>query len=230
MQKVRIPLLIMIFSSALFVLGKTTLAPVTSNRIATSFIFPTAVPLSQWQSSSSRPLTDSIAKGPKSLSGNHYQYIQKGLTLDIEMRYMVKTHGNVKAFIEKYYSLPLSSGQLTMALRQHEGIGFHNLFTYQQRAYLSTCINSSGGSTVSASQFRRNRLLYDMRLSRLFPWLLSQGSVRDRRCLWAHLSIPLKNSSPEEAYRILETVWESWYQWWSPRFPKSESKTLQPII
>lgn len=219
----------MIFGSALFVLGKTTLAPVTSNRTASSFIFPIAVPLPQWQLSSSRTLADSITKGPKSLSGKHYQYIQKDLTLDIEMRYMVKTHGNVKSFIEKYYSLPLSSGQLRMVLRQHEGIGSHHLFTYQQRAYLSTCINSSGGSTVSASQFNRNRLVYDLRLSRLFPWLLGQGFVRDRRCLWTHLSIPLKNSSPEEEYRILETVWESWYQWWSPRFPEPESETLQPI-
>ncbi len=109
------------------------------------------------------------------------------------MRYMVKTHGNVKSFIEKYYSLPLSSGQPTLVLRQQANTGFYNLFTYQQRAYLSTCINSRGGSTVTAPQFRRNRLIYDMRLGRLFPWLVGQGTIRDRRCLWAHLSVPLKN-------------------------------------
>ncbi len=230
MEKVRISLLAVIFGSACFVLARTILiAPVTGKNTVTSFVFPTAVPLPQWQPSLSRPLAESLATGPKSLSGRHYQYTQKNLTLDIEMRYMVRTHGNVKSFIEKYYFLPLSSGQPTLVLRQQENIGFYNLFTYQQRAYLSTCINSRGGSTVSPSQFRRNRLIYDMRLSRLFPWLVGQGSVRDRRCLWAHLSMPLKDSSPEESYRILESVWEPWYQWWFPRFPKPESKTLQPI-
>lgn len=219
MEKVRISLLAVIFGSALFVLGKTTLAPVAGNSIVTSFVFPTGVPLSQWQLSLSRPLADPITKGPKS-PGRHYRYIQKNISLDIDMRYIVDTHGNVKSFIEKYYSLPLSSGQLALVLRHQEGIGFHNLFADQQRAYLSTCINASGGSTVSASQFRRNRFIYDIRLSRLFPWLLGQGTIRDRRCLWAHLSVPLKNSAPEDAYRILETAWFSWYQWWSPRFPK----------
>lgn len=230
MEKVRISLLAVIFGSACFVLARTILpAPVTGKSTITSFVFPTAVPLPQWQPSLSRSLAGSLNKGPKSLSGRHYQYTQKNLTVDIEMRYMVKTHGNVKSFIEKYYSLPLSSGQTTLVLRQQEKIGFYNLFTYQQRAYLSSCINSRGGSTVTAPQFRRNRLLYDMHLSRLFPWLIGQGSVRDRRCLWAHLSVPLKNSSPEDAYRILETAWEPWYQWWFPRFPKPESETIQPI-
>jgi cyanosortase A-associated protein len=50
---------------------------------------------------------------------------------------------------------------------------------------------------------------------------LGQEGLKDRRCLWAHLSVPLKNSSPEAAYQVLEKAWFSWYQWWQPRFPKS---------
>jgi cyanosortase A-associated protein len=53
------------------------------------------------------------------------------------------------------------------------------------------------------------------------PILLGQEALLDKRCLWVYLSIPLRNSSPEEAYKTLEQAWFSWYQWWQPRFPKS---------
>jgi cyanosortase A-associated protein len=80
-----------------------------------------------------------------------------------------------------------------------------------KRAYLDACINSRGGSTFTEEQFRANRIQYDVQFNRLLPWLLGQQELRDQRCLWTHLSIPLNQSSPESSYHILENAWFSWY-------------------
>lgn len=224
MKKVRIVLLAGIFSSVLFFLGRVILVPTADKVKATSFVFPTAVPLPEWQIKNSSPLTSPIAQNPNSLSGWHYQYSRNDITLDIEMRYLVNTDGDVKSFLQNYFSTPPSPIR-SMVLRQQPGVGFYSLFVAQQQAYLSTCINPRGGSTVTDSQFRQNRYtydnIYDMDFKdRLLPWLQGRVSIRDMRCVWAHLSIPLKHSSPENAYQTLEKAWFSWYKWWHPRFPQ----------
>ena len=220
MEKLRLSLLAVIFSSVFFILGRTILTPTASSSTFTSFVFPTAVPLPKWQPVASRPLAAPIAD-PNYPSGRIYQYVQNDLPLDIEMRYVVNTNGNVKSFIQQYSSKPPSPGQLSLVLRQQEGVGSYNLFAYQQRAYLSTCINSRGGTTVTDLQFRLNRYTYDIRFDRLLAWFQGRANFVDGRCLWAHLSIPLNNSSPDNAYQTLEKAWEDWYQWWQPRFPQS---------
>lgn len=224
MEKVRTSLLVVIFGSVFFFLGRTILAPSAAKSTVTPFAFPTAVPLPGWQLKNSSQKAAPIAD-PTFVSGRHYQYIQNDLTLDIEMGYIVNTKGDVNSFIQYYSSMPPPPGKLSPVLRQQSGVGLYSLFAYQQRAYLSSCINSRGGSTVTDVQFRQNRDIYDniynMRFKeRLLPWLQGRGSIRDMRCVWAHLSIPLKNSSPEDAYVTLEKAWESWYQWWYPRFPQ----------
>ena len=224
MEKVRILLLAGIFGSVFFFLGRVILVPTAGKVQATTFVFPTVVPLPEWQLKNSRPLNSPIAENPNSLSGWHYQYSRNDLTLDIEMRYLVNTDGDVKSFIQNYSSIPPSYNR-SLVLRQQSGIGFYSLFADRQQAYLSTCINSRGGSTVTDMQFRQNRHtydnIYDMRFKdRLIPWLQGRVSIRDMRCVWAHLSIPLKNSSPENAYQTLEKAWFSWYKWWHPRFPQ----------
>jgi cyanosortase A-associated protein len=217
MEKLRLSFLAVIFGSVFLVLGRTILVPTTANSTVTPFIFPTAVPLPEWQPLVSRPLAAPVPENLEYVSGRLYRYIQKNRTLDIEMRYMINTPAGVRFFIRFILPFP---GQLTLALQEQEGVGFYYLFVYQQRAYLSTCINPRGGSTVTEFQFQRNRYLYDMHLGRLLAWMLG-GTFKDRRCLWAHLSTPLKNSSSENAYRILEQAWFDWYQWWRTRFPQS---------
>lgn len=217
MEKFRISLLAVIFGSVFCVLGKTILPPTAASIIPS--VFPTTVPLPTWQAQKSHPLAapTPTAEFPEYISGRQYKYIQNGLPLDIEMRYMVNTPGHIKYYVR---SILPSPNQLTFALRQHQGVGFYYLFAHQQRAYLSTCINSRGGTTVTEAQFQRNRYLYDIQLGRLLPWLLGQQSFQDKRCLWAHLSIPLKNSASEDSYQTLEKAWFDWYQWWHPRFPQ----------
>jgi cyanosortase A-associated protein len=214
-KQARISFLVVIFGSVLFVLGKSILTPsVTKYSTAASFVFPEKVPLDGWQPLASRPLLESNAELLPAAQ-KHYQYARNGQILDIEMRYFTGTDGDVSSFIRNYTSLVPS-----LILREQASLGYYGLFVNRQRAYLSACINPRGGSTVTDEQFEQNRYFYDVRLNRLLPWLLGQESLIDNRCLWAHLSVPLKNSSPETAYQVLENVWFSWYEWWHPRFPK----------
>ncbi len=215
-KTVQTSLLVTTFGGVLLVLGKSILYPNAGVYRETPFVFPATVPLPDWQ-----PLASSSLNNHKNeLSGKHYRYVQKDLPLDIEMRYLTNIDGDVNAFIKQYAPHSSSEGQLRGVVRQQEGVGFHRLFVEKGRVYLSACINSNGGSTVTSKQFRQNRNTHDLNFNRLLVWLLARGKLRDERCLWAHLSVPLKNSSEQETYPILEKAWVSWYQWWSPRFPK----------
>jgi len=49
---------------------------------------------------------------------------------------------------------------------------------------------------------------------------LGRGNIQDRRCLWTQMSVPLDKTTPEDAKKILENAWVSWYGWWQPRFPE----------
>lgn len=228
-QQVRMPLIAVTFVGVLFTLLRLILDPNAGNHKVTPFAFPPDVPLPEGQLLESQPLTDTVAQLPRQynavIAGRYYRYSQNGIPLDIEMRYVVGTLGDVESFIRNYAAMHLPPGQVFQALRQQEGVGFYGVFVHQGRAYLSTCINSHGGSTVTMEQFLHNRHTYDFRFSRLLPWLLGQESLRDRRCLWVHLSTPLNQADSKSAYTVLEKAWFSWYRWWSPRFPKTLSST-----
>lgn len=212
-------LLVGTFVGVLLVLGGSILNPVAEKRRVTSFVFPPEVPLPGWQPLGSGRLTES-AESHSFLAGKHYRYSRNDLPLDIEMRYGdYEMTTDIKLFIAGYTAIPLTPSH-PLLFRQQQGVGFYNLIAYQERAYLSACINPQGGSTITAEQFNHNRLTYDLRFSRLLPRLLGQESLLDRRCLWAHLSIPTRRLTPESAYPLLEQAWFAWYQWWSPRFPK----------
>ena len=223
-KQLRIPLLALTCANILFVFGRSILDPTIGKRTVTPFVFPQVVPLPQWQRVASQPLENITVERPPFgklvLPGSSYSYIQNDLPLDIKMRYEVQTDGNVKNFIRNQSGIKFPLNQPLVVVRKDERVGFYGLFVHQKRAYLDACINSRGGSTFTKEQFSYNRTQYDMQFNRLLPWLLGQEKLRDKRCLWTHMSIPLNQSSPESAYVILEKAWESWYQWWHPRFPK----------
>lgn len=105
-------------------------------------------------------------------------------------------------------------------VRQKPEVGSYRLYVDRNRAYLTTCMNSRGGGTISRQEFNQNRDFYDVMSDRTIPWLLGQHPLRDTRCLWNHFSLPLDKSSPQsEAYAVLEKAWVSWYQWWIVRYP-----------
>lgn len=223
-KQLRIPLLVLICANVLFVFGRSILDPSIGKRTVKPFVFPSVVPLLQWQFVASQPLENKTLERQrldKSVApSRHYRYIQNGLPLDIKMRYQVQTNGNVLQFIRSYTPIKLPISQQLLTVREQEQIGFYGLFVHDKRAYLDACINPHGGSTFTKEQFSYNRIHYDVQFNRLLPWLLGQQKLLDKRCLWTHLSIPLNQSSPQSAYATLENAWFSWYQWWRPRFPK----------
>lgn len=212
----RIFLLAVTFGSICAVLGKSLLYPSSPQATTTSFTFPENIPLASWQLFESTPLEDN--KKANLISARLYEYQQNNLLLQVEMRYLIKTSGNVKTMAEQYRNQEISLSTLT--IHHEKGVGFYGLTATSDRAYLSSCINPYGGSTVTGEQFRDNRNTHDLRATRLVPWLLGQQELRDFRCLWSILSIPLEKNSPAEAYPLLEKAWFEWYAWWQPRFPK----------
>jgi cyanosortase A-associated protein len=136
------------------------------------------------------------------------------------MQYLLDTNGDFKQFIEDHTSIAAPASQILKSVRYRDGVGFYGLSHYGGRAYLSACITPMGESTLTREQFRQALAAYDQQPRRLLAWLLAQDDLRDRRCLWSHLSLPTADGSPEIAYQKLETTWLAWYKWWKPRFPQ----------
>ncbi|KOP25515.1 hypothetical protein AMR41_14455 [Hapalosiphon sp. MRB220] len=213
-KKIRILLLIIGCSNVLLVLGQVLFLPSKSKNIDNFFIASEAPPLPQWQLQSTKDLPHDIHDDSELLAQKNYQYIHKDLPLDIEMRYV--TIGDVNQLIKKYTKISSSA-----IVRYREGIGYYGLGVEKQKAYLSACINLHGNSTFTNTQFNQNQQPKEQPWQRLLPWLLGREEFREnKRCLWAHLSIPLKNSSPKVTYQVLESAWFPWYKYWHDRLHK----------
>jgi cyanosortase A-associated protein len=212
-KKLRIPILSVTFASTLLVLGKVIFPPNQNKSTIATFVFPKEVPLSEWELVSTLPIPMPTQPNPELIAAHHYRYIQKNQHLDIKMRYL--TLFDVNELIKNYTSI--SSPPI---VRQREAIGYYGLGIDGEKAYLSACINPWGGSTFTGEQFQQNQYWSDLEPQRVLSWLIGNERTKDNRCLWAHLSVPLKDSSKETAYQILESAWVNWYQWWLPRFPK----------
>jgi cyanosortase A-associated protein len=212
----RIPFLIFMFSTGVFVLGIKSLFPNLGNPKNRPFVLFKKVPLSQWKMISSQALPVNTEKYPDLLSQRNYQYAKNGINLNIKMRYLQNFYpADVTIFTSTASSITTAS-----IVRHKEAIGYYGVGVDKKNAYLSSCINPRGGSTFTHAQYRENRYLKDISFSRLLPVLRGQEALIDKRCLLTHLSIPLQHSSPESSYQILEQAWVSWYKWWQPRFPQ----------
>ncbi|MEC4984967.1 MAG: cyanoexosortase A system-associated protein [Oscillatoria sp. PMC 1068.18] len=198
--------------------------PTAGNRQVRQYEFPEQVAFPGWKEVASFTLDESNKKDKKAyeavLTGRKYQYQQEEQELEIEMRYVVGTLGSDRTYLKLHPELAVKIRDLPFKQQKKTSFGNYLLFEYQDRAHLLSCINPRGNSTINSQQFLRNRNIYDLKLERLLPWLLGQESLRDRRCLWTHLSTPLNSTSTESSYLILETAYISWYEYWSKHFPK----------
>lgn len=211
-QALRTSLLISTWVTVAFVLGKSIISPAPKKIVETPFVFPREVPLDGWKAVKSKNLEDKIP-------GNLYEYAVSNLRLEIEMKYVDHPHTNEKLF--RKYNPNLSGFEdKKSGIKNKNKTGFYSLEIAEKRAYLRSCINPRGPSTITYEQFIQNRYTYDLQPSRLLPVLSGQEPLRDHRCLWTYLSVPLENISEQEARSILEAAWLSWYQWWHPRFPE----------
>lgn len=172
--------------------------------IVTAFEIPQTLELPDWTLKSSSPLNDNQSTFQ---SGRSYQYQQDQNAIDIEIRHVVNTDGDVRDYLQVYQSITPTQSPTV----QYKD-GFYGLFNHQNRSYLSACINPKGESTFTGVQFARNRNLYDIRFDRIVPWIFSATSLRDQRCLWVQLSST--NSDRE----LLQTVWFQIYPELRDRF------------
>lgn len=208
----RAPFLMLVLGGTLWVMIKEMRSPVSTKQ-ETKAIFSEQVSFAGWQFLQSESLTDPI--------GRIYQYKQGEMHLTIEMRYMTDLSSNEKPF-RKYdptVITPATPRQPLPTMRQQDGIGYYSLSVQDGKAYLRSCINPRGNAAVTYTQFIQNRYTVDLQPSRLFPWLTGQQPLRDYRCFWAYLSVPLKDAPPETVYQVLEKSWPTWYQWWHSNFP-----------
>jgi cyanosortase A-associated protein len=213
-QPARMTLLVLSFSSALFVLGKAIVTPKVAET-PLSYSLPTTVPLADWQAGASAVLP-SI---PEAIAGQEYPYRRPEQSLKVELRYMIGD-GDVNRFL--FVHTPIQQDNNRLVLKYQPTIGFYGVLPHQGRAYLSACISPRGESTVTAQQFVQNLRTHDLTPARLLPWLTGQQPLLDRRCLWTLMSVPVAKADSatlDSAYKTLEMAWFSWYRWWQPNFP-----------
>jgi len=224
-QKFRFGLLAILVSSSLLILGRSLFD--SSIGKPTPFVFPKQIEFTQAQPklSEAQPSEDIVDtqeffEKPKYLSGKRYQYLLDNMPIDISLRYAVGTEGDLFVFFQGLTNIEISEDELHQKSIRKDPIGYYANFTYQNRAYLTACINPRGISTVTKEQFVDNAS--DRALDRdvVIGWLLGQKDLRDRRCLWTLMSTPITSESDRNATnQKLEKTWISWYEWWKPRFP-----------
>lgn len=210
-KRLRQPILAITFGSTVLVLGRLLLpAPPVQSQVKSPQL-PVEVNLPGWQSLNSKPLENPL--------GATYRYKQGDRELTIEMRYLAQHFTNHGVF-SRYDPKKLLPDQPAPIMRRQDGIGFYSLSINQGKAYLRSCINPRGEGAITFEQFIQNRYIADMQPERLLLWLMGREKLRDYRCLWAHLSVPLNGRTPDKAYQILEKTWPIWYQWWHSQFSK----------
>ena len=223
-QTIRIGVCAVLLAGILAETGRALFLPtVDKNKIvanATNSIqFQPTIPLSDWQLDKSKPIEPSEGKA----IGHHYQYRnQKNEKVDIQVHYENYTEGNIGRLMMIHDIAPPASALLSIKEQYHTG--FYALTSYNNRAYLSACINPVGKSTATQEQFTKNKYEQGLSVPRALGWLAGQNDLVDARCLWTAISMPLPDEPSEqllaEKYQTLETIWSQWYDWWQPNFEK----------
>jgi cyanosortase A-associated protein len=195
--------------------------------------FPAQLPtqsLPQWQSLQGQALSIKDPKQIQAIAAHQYQFQRQGRVLQAQVWYLRYIEGNVSRYVNLY--TPITS-TLDLQPTFQPQIGHASFVVVDRRAYLNSCINPQGPSTITESQFAHNRYTHDLNLGRVLMWGLGQQDLLDRRCLFTSLSISLDPPSSAsasalppplteaQAKQILQDFWRPWHQLWQSQFPKS---------
>lgn len=197
---------------------------IPSSKLRPKYQLPTQITLSEWKFQSSNPLNNLYAQ--KAIASQRYIYkSDKDEVLQIDLLYV---NGIVK--VPQYLlDLGLNPTKNSIINRYSQNTGHYLLFSDQKRAYLSSCINPRGGSTITEDQFMQNRNTYDINPERIISYLFGTTDLRDTRCLFTIMSIPLEDqnldsqnvNSLDESYQKLEKAWTNWHQDRQKNFPRN---------
>lgn len=219
-QTVRIALLATLLVASLGALARAAFGP-NPNEIKAAgenYDFPATVPLAAWQQVSTQSLAATNEEIPN--PGQRYQYRQNGQQLAVEVRYERYTDSNISRLINIYTSL--QPGLLSLQGKRQEGIGYYALFTDEERAYLSACLNPIGETTITEQQFVQNRYRHGLSARGVLLWAIGQQDLLDGRCFWTLMSLPVAADADSvaltEAYQTLELAWSDWYRWWQSQW------------
>ncbi|WP_272147235.1 cyanoexosortase A system-associated protein [Spirulina subsalsa] len=188
-----------------------------------AYEFPETIEIEGWNftdSESIKPVEKPEYEGSSYRAGRHYRYRQGRTPLDVEIRYVTETLGGVDLFTREHerFQGKADGEEIVALIRQSPETGAFAQLTYDDYAYISTCINPRGLSTVSPDQFQRNQELYDTVMGRVIPWLLGRDRWRDDRCLWTLMYMPL-GDDPDQTQDQLEAAWRDWFDTWEGQFP-----------
>ncbi|MBD2177824.1 cyanoexosortase A system-associated protein [Pseudanabaena sp. FACHB-1998] len=201
---------------------------IPSSKLRAKYQLPPQISLSEWKFQSSNPLDKLYVN--RAISSQRYIYKSTNEeVLQIDLLYI---NGIVK--VPQYLlDLGLNSSKNRLVNRYAQETGHYVLFSDQKRAYLSSCINPRGGSTITEDQFMQNRNTYDINPERIISYLLGTTDLRDTRCLFTIMSISLednnesnnldaqKANSLDKSYQKLEKTWINWHKDWQKNFPKN---------
>jgi cyanosortase A-associated protein len=215
----RLPCLVAVLSGSVVALGVGMKTPLQPRPAIALYSFPATIPLAGWQPVDHYPLTSPEDKKLTPIASQAYQYQGNGKTLTIEMRYLTATKGDVTQFMRWYSKIPDS---VATEVHQQPGKGSYVFLTYQNKAYLSSCINPQGQSTATGRQYLQSKVISGINPKQLLGWLVAKDTLFDQRCLWSHLSLPVKSPADLEAtHGLLRETWGLWYDWWQTNFPNS---------
>ena len=226
--------LITAFTSTFIAISISLFIPSYKHRL--KFQFSDQISLPEWQFKSSNnidnELNNKLKQTPQggAVDARRYFYTSSlnetsNETLRVEVMY-------IKGFVaipEYLNILNLKYISSSLNIRYSDLTGYYTLFVDHDRAYLSSCINPRGKATVTKEQFINNRNAYDITGDRIISYLLGTTDLRDIRCLFTIMSVPLDNRKINEpnnnllndtSYRQLEKSWTNWYQKWDNKFPK----------
>ena len=192
------------------------LVPDAGNSAVADFKFPQSIQFKLGKAIQSNQESLKTDESKLEVVKAHQQYRYTPSAIDLEMRYIVNTAGDVDTYLQEYTAIAPENIEAKQVKLSETG--YYTLLNSEDRAYLSSCISPRSLSNVTPKQFSQYRYQNDLNLKTGWDWLRGKASIRDRRCLWVHLSTPIV-SDPQAAYESLETTWSDVYHWWLPNFP-----------
>lgn len=213
-------LAIALVSSSLVVL-RLALTPAQKPSLPT-YTFPQSVPLSRWEFVKATPIgvqklyTPSLATSVDdlTLSGQAYRYLRNGQPLEVEMRYFDRI-AHVPDILRET-TIRLDRIEFTP---QRSELGAYAMYQRSDRLHLTACISAAGETTVERGELNSVQLRPTVLAGRIVPWFLGQAPLRDMRCLWTRISMPINPAAPQTTQQELEQAWGEWVNWWRKNYP-----------
>ena len=199
----------------------TVIIPDIGRREIQPLSFPIQLSLAGWNLEKSQSLVENPEtklRLHRLRSGQKYQYQKPTEEVTVALRFFSPTHGNVESYLKRNYDDSITEAFLEGETRSFSKLGNYHLFSDDQSVYLSACIRPQGKSTVTVTEYVNQTNAGVFRLEGIIPRLLGKRSLRERRCLWVHLSTPLQGDSLEAKEEVLEQVFQKGYSQWQGLF------------